>query len=69
MANVKLSKATPDQVKSKSLTCHDTVCHNFDDLFKAFIVGWEEILKMIFGIIEIRDWNFFRYSIVLKIRY
>ena len=32
-------------------------------------VGWGEILKIIFGIIEVRDWNFFRYSIVLKIWY
>ena len=36
---------------------------------KSLTGGWGEILKIIFGIIEVRDWNFFRYSIVLKIRY
>ena len=32
-------------------------------------LGWGEILKIIFGIIKVRDWNFFQYSILLKIRY
>ena len=34
-----------------------------------FRIGWGEILNVIFGIIEVRDWIFFRYSIVLKIQY
>ena len=32
-------------------------------------LGWGEILNFFFGIIELRYWNFFWYSIVLKFRY
>jgi hypothetical protein len=69
---VLLSELQLGGIMDDALQTHDVLTghiHRFCFASTTYILGRGFLLNFFFGTIEVRYWNFFRYSIVLKIRY